>query len=118
MILGYYFGRDDIKSQLQKQIRRSFIAPGVPKMMVYGPYGSGKTQTLFYLEHYLRTAPPSSVKGTPHTLYLTIEMRSNSSAANFHMQLMEALGKDIVSNWVRRLFDTNKDFDSDSVGDI
>ena len=57
---------------------------------------------------------PNSIfcKGFPHTLYLTVEMRSNSTAANFHMQLMEALGKDIVSNWVRNLFDTNKDFDT------
>ncbi len=108
----YYFGRDDIKNQLQKQIRRSFIAPGVPKMMVWGPYGSGKTQTLFYLKYYLCENPPSSAKGVPHTLYLTLEMRSNSTATNFHMQLMEALGKDIVSSWVRKLFDTNKDFDN------
>ena len=108
----YYFGRDDIKKQLQKQIRRSFIAPGVPKMMVWGPYGSGKTQTLFYLQHYLRTQAPASAKGTPLVKYLTIEIRSNSTAVNFHMQLMEALGKDVVSRWIRRLFDTNKDFDT------
>ena len=37
----YYFGRDDIRDRLQRQIRRSFIAPGIPKMMVWGPYGSG-----------------------------------------------------------------------------
>lgn len=108
----YYFGRDDIRERLQKQIRRSFIAPGIPKMMVWGPYGSGKTQTLFYLEHYLKTQPPSSAKGTPHTLYLTIELRSNATAANVHMQLMEALGKEVVSRWVRNLFDKNADFDS------
>jgi hypothetical protein len=112
----YYFGREDIKKQLQKQIRRAFIAPGIPKIMVWGPYGSGKTQTLFYLKHFLCTQTPSSAKGVPHTLYLTIEMRSNSTAANLHMQLMEALGKDIVSNWVRKLFDTNKDFDTTLLG--
>ena len=108
----YYFGRNDIRDRLQKQIRRSFIAPGIPKMMVWGPYGSGKTQTLFYLDHYLKTQPPSSAKGTPHTLYLTIEVRSNATAANFHMQLMEALGKEVVSRWVRSLFDSTGDFNS------
>ncbi|MBW2694557.1 MAG: hypothetical protein JRE57_18345, partial [Deltaproteobacteria bacterium] len=50
--------------------RRSFIAPGIPKMMVWGPYGSGKTQTLFYLEYYLKTETPSSAKGIPNTIYL------------------------------------------------
>jgi hypothetical protein len=107
----YYFGRNDIRERIQKQIRRAFIAPGIPKMMVYGPYGSGKTQTLFYLDYLLKTQPPSSAKGTPHTLYLTIEVRSNATASNFHMQLMEALGKDVVSKWVRNLFDATSEFD-------
>lgn len=108
----YYFGRDEIKTQLQKQIRLSFIDPGVPKMMVWGPYGSGKTQTLFYLKDFLSKQKPPSVKGIPHTLYLTIEMRSNSTAGNLHMQLMESLGKDTVTKWVRNLFDIDKDFDN------
>lgn len=101
----FYFGRDDIKSRLQRQVRRAFIAPGVPKIMVWGPYGSGKTQTLFYLEHYLKTETPPACQGDPHTLYVTVEMRSNSTASHLHMQLMEALGKDTVARWVRRLFD-------------
>lgn len=107
----YYFGRNDIRERLQKQIRRAFIAPGIPKMMVWGSYGSGKTQTLFYLDYFLKTHPPSSANGIPHTLYLTIEVRSNATAANFHMQLMEALGKDVVSKWVRGLFDSTSGFD-------
>lgn len=107
----YYFGRDDIRERLQKQIRRSFIAPGVPKMMVQGPYGSGKTQTLFYLEHFLKTQTPNTAKGTPHALYLAIELRSNATATNYHMQFMEALGKEVVSKWVRSLFDTTSEFD-------
>jgi hypothetical protein len=107
----YYFGRNDIRERLQRQIRRSFIAPGIPKMMVWGPYGSGKTQTLFYLDYYLKTQPPASAKGMPHTLYLAIEVRSNATAGNFHMQLMEALGKDTVTKWVRKLADEAKDFD-------
>ena len=108
----YYFGRDDIKRHLQKQIRLSFIDPGIPKIMIWGPYGSGKTQTLYFLKHYLCTQPPASAKGTPLVLYLTVEMRSNSTSSNLHMQLMETLGKDIVSTWVRKLFDSIKDFDS------
>jgi hypothetical protein len=108
----YYFGRHDIKILLEKQLRRAFIDPGVPKMMVYGPYGSGKTQTLFYLEHYLRNQPIPSIQGfTPHTVYLTVELRSNSTASGLHMQIMEALGKDVVSGWVRKLFETRGNFD-------
>jgi len=108
----YYFGRNDIKERLQRQLRRSFVAPGIPKMMVWGPYGSGKTQTLFYLEHYLKTETPNSCNGVPHTLYVTIEMRSNSAASHLHMQLMEALGKDVVAGWVRKLFDQVSNLDT------
>lgn len=106
----YYFGRDDIRQRLQKQIRHSFIAPGIPKIMVWGPYGSGKTQTLFYLDYFLKTNPPNSLKGTPHTIYLTVEIKANATASNLHVQLMEGLGKDAVSKWVKTLFDTPGDF--------
>lgn len=101
----FYFGRDDIKKRLEQQLRRSFVTPGVPKMMVWGPYGSGKTQTLFYLEYYLKNQTPDSCNGLPHTLYVAAEMRSNSTANHLHMQLMEELGKEIVAGWVRGLFD-------------
>jgi len=108
----FYFGRDDIKSRLQRQVRRAFISPGVPKIMVWGPYGSGKTQTLFYLEHYLKTETPAHCQGAPHTLYVTVEMRSNSTASHLHMQLMETLGKEAVSGWVRSLFDQVANLDT------
>jgi hypothetical protein len=109
----YYFGRNDIRDRLQRQIRRSFIAPGIPKMMVWGPYGSGKTQTLFYLEHYLKTSPPPSANGIPHTLYVTIEIRSNSTAGHLHMQLLESLGKETVAKWVRKLFESSSNLDDE-----
>lgn len=109
----YYFGRPEIKERLQRQIRKAFIAPGIPKLMIYGPYGSGKTQTLFYLEHYLKTSPPNSLKGVPHTLYLTVEMRSSSDAAHLHMQMMEALGKETVARWVRKLFEQTSDLNTE-----
>lgn len=108
----YYFGRDDKKILLQKQLLRAFIAPGVPKMMIWGPYGSGKTQTLFYLDHYLKTETPSSCQGRPRTIYLAVEMRSRSDASRLHMQIMEALGKQTVTDWVRKLFTETPNLDS------
>jgi DNA replication protein DnaC len=49
----FYFGRDEISRRIKKQLRISFVEPGVPKMVVYGSYGSGKTQTLYHLRHFL-----------------------------------------------------------------
>jgi len=100
----FYFGRDDIRDKVLKQMRHSFAAPGTPKMMIWGPYGSGKTQTLFYLDWTLHHDPPSYLQLQPHTVHLDIEVQSKSNASSLHMQLLETLGKETVSNWVRELF--------------
>ncbi len=108
----FYFGRDDIKDKVLKQMRRAFVAPGTPKMMIWGPYGSGKTQTLFYLEWKLHHDRPSSLILQPHTVHLDIEVQSKSDASALHMQLLETLGKETVSNWVRELFKQVSDLKS------
>lgn len=108
----YYFGRHDTKVRLQKQVRRAFIDPGVPKMMIYGPYGSGKTQTLFYLHHYLQNEVQAIDSAKPHLVYIPVEMQERSKSANLHMQLMQALGKETVSGWVRKLFETSPNLDA------
>lgn len=107
----YYFGRHDTKTRLQQQVRRSFIDPGVPKMMIYGPYGSGKTQTLFYIHYYLENEIREIDHKKPYIVYVPIEMQEKSKALNLHMQLVQALGKDTVSGWVKKLFDSSPDFD-------
>lgn len=108
----YYFGRHDTKLRLEKQIKRAFIDPGVPKMMIYGPYGSGKTQTLFYLNHFLENVVQVIDGAKPHLVYVPVEMQERSKASNLHMQLMQALGKDTVSGWVRKLFDTSPNLET------
>jgi len=100
----FYFGRDDIKDKALKQMRRAFVAPGTPKMMIWGPYGSGKTQTLFYLDWTLHNNCPSSLQLQPHMVHLDVEVQSKSDASSLHMQLLETLGKETVSGWVRELF--------------
>jgi len=107
----YYFGRHDTKLRLQKQVKRAFIDPGMPKMMIYGPYGSGKTQTLFYLQHYLQMEIQAVDGAIPHLVYIPVEMQERSKASNLHMQLMQALGKETVSGWIRRLFETSSSLD-------
>lgn len=113
----FYFGRDETKEILVDQLRKTFVNPGIPKMMIYGPFGSGKTHTLFHLEHILRNDPPKSCRHDPYTVYAVIEMRSNSDANHLHAQIMEALGKDVVTNWARELADTQPDLDA-SIGEL
>ena len=107
----FYFGRSEIEERLKGQLRRSFVDPGVPKMVVYGSFGSGKTQTLSYLEHYLRTERPEACRETPRTVRLDLEMGSKSDHKAWHFQLMERLGLSTVESWIDGLFGRTRDLD-------
>jgi len=99
----FYFGRHEIKHWIIGQLKRSFVDPGIPKMILYGPYGSGKTQTLFHIEYYLKKSKPGSCKFLPKTVHLDLEMLSKSTNFDLHIQLLEAIGKDVVVKWIEQL---------------
>jgi hypothetical protein len=106
----FYFGRKTLEERMLKQMGRAFIDPRVPKMMIWGAYGCGKTQTLYYLEHCLTHKKPSQCKGDPHLVHLEIEVQnSKSPAASWHLQLTEALGMATVQGWLNTLFDKSPD---------
>lgn len=109
----FYFGREEIKNRLKAHLRRSFVEPGVPKMVLYGSFGSGKTQTLFYLNYYLQNEQPEACIQVPKTFHLDLEMHSKSDHKNWHLQLMETLGKKTVSEWIDSLFDRTQNLDSE-----
>lgn len=99
----FYFGREEIKKRIQSQIRRAFVEPGIPKMLIYGSYGSGKTQTLFYIQHFLQSGMPWKKTFAIHPIHLDLEMRSKSNYYDWHLQLMEKLGKETVTKWIEDL---------------
>lgn len=109
----FYFGRDPLRARMLKQIKRSFIDPQVPKMMIYGAYGSGKTQTLFHLAHELVKNTPTSCKGKPHVVHLDIEVQSKSLAEQWHLQMIEALGMATVQGWLQALFTKSVNFEQE-----
>jgi len=109
----FYFGREEIKNRIKAQLRRSFVEPGVPKMVIYGSFGSGKTQTLYYLENYLKKERPESCRYEPITIHVDLEMHYKSTHRDWHLQLLEALGKDRTSLWVDKLFSKSADFDTE-----
>jgi hypothetical protein len=110
----FYFGRDQLDQRMKNQLKRAFIDPQVPKMMVWGPYGCGKTQTLYYLDHWMEHDTPTSCKGKPHTVHVEIEVRSKSTAAEWHLQNMEALGMAAVQDWLNIIYPKHRDdFDAE-----
>lgn len=113
----FYFGREQLRNRMMKQIGRAFIDPQVPKMMIYGAYGSGKTQTLHYLAYELTNNTSKSCKGKPHVVHFDIEVQSKSMADRWHLQMMEALGMQTVQIWLQELFAKSANFEQE-VDDI
>jgi len=109
----FYFGRDQLRDRMKRQISRAFIDPQVPKMMIWGAYGSGKTQTLYYLAHELVNSTPASCKGSPHVVHLGIEVQSKSMADLWHLQMTESLGMTTVQGWLQTLFSKCANFDQE-----
>jgi hypothetical protein len=102
-----------MKAQLLNQIKRAFLSPGIPKMFIYGAYGSGKTQTLYYIGYWLRNNKPPTCTLAPRVVYLDLEMRSKSDFRDWHLQLMEALGKDQVTTWIEGLSSSGTNFEAE-----
>lgn len=107
----FYFGRKPLENRMRKQISRAFIDPQIPKMMVWGPYGCGKTQTLYNLAFWLTNNKIPSCKWVPHPVHLDIEMQSRSTAGSWHLQNMEAIGMQVVQDWLKKLFEKSSNYD-------
>ena len=73
----FYFGRQQLDDRMKKQLARAFVDPQVPKMMVWGPYGCGKTQTLYYLAYGLEK--PSLPRARARPTSCTSTSRSKAS---------------------------------------
>lgn len=109
----FYFGRDPLERRMKQQISRAFVDPQVPKMMVWGPYGCGKTQSLYYLAYWLEHQKPPSCKDKPFVVHLDIEVQSKSTASSWHLQNMEAIGMETVQNWLQQLFGKASNFNQE-----
>src|SRR4051794_19899285 len=49
----FYFGRSDLEQAIKSRLDRGILLQGVPKMVLYGAFGAGKTHTLYHIKWYL-----------------------------------------------------------------
>src|SRR5207245_394565 len=94
-----YFGGTELQERIRMRILRDFNQErAVPKFMIFGPYGGGKTHTLRNIEYRLRT-DPCLKDGLPPVRSIRYELapiRSKERWTTVHTRLMNAIGQDLV----------------------
>lgn len=96
---GLYFGRHQLESILKDQIENSFLKVGVPKIFLTGPYGSGKTHTLFHIKHFMAEHGPHS--GEVEVVYFDIgPMKAKTHYAQLHRSFLDHMSRDRVKQLV------------------
>jgi hypothetical protein len=100
-----YFGRHELESRLKEQIENSFLKVGVPKIFMTGPYGSGKTHTLFHLKHFLSQA---TARPSVEVIYFDIgPMKAKTHYSQLHRSFLDRLSRDRVKQLVDRFVSEN-----------
>ena len=80
-----YFGRSEAESILTEMIEKSFSANVPPKSVVFGEWGTGKTQTIW---HFINTI----LKDRSDSVYVGLpELPSNATFLDFYNILMNRL---------------------------
>lgn len=94
-----YFGGAELESRIRERILRDLNQDrAVPKFMIFGPYGGGKTHNLRHIEYVLGT-DATLRDGLPHLRPLRYELapiRSKERWTTVHTRIMNAIGFEVV----------------------
>lgn len=94
-----YFGGTELESRIRERILRDLNQDrAVPKFMILGPYGGGKTHNLRHIEYVLGTDPTLRDE-LPHLRPLRYELapiKSKERWTSVHTRIMNAIGFEVV----------------------
>jgi hypothetical protein len=86
----FYFGRGELAESITQRLRRGITVQRVPKMVLFGAFGAGKTHTLYhikwFLEHHLETRFEVRYVETPP------DISRKSTYALLHRAMMDRVG--------------------------
>jgi hypothetical protein len=100
-----YFGRAKLEENLRAQLLYGLSVAGVPRMVIFGPYGSGKTHTLHHIKWYLENVD-LPVMSQVRIVKMPLLAR-NSTFLALHAKLVDAVGLEYVRT-VLNLFMTSR----------
>jgi Cdc6-like AAA superfamily ATPase len=91
------FARQELDTQLQTILRKSFRTSNPPKFVLYGDWGVGKTHTMHHISHVVQNTPGYDAQ------IVFIELPDINAKSTFqvaHAALLDALGLNTVKNWM------------------
>lgn len=94
---GLLFARQELDSQLQRILRKSFRTENPPKFVLYGDWGVGKTHTMHHISYEIDHS------GAYKARIVFVELPDINSRDTFqvaHAALLDALGLTTVKNWM------------------
>jgi len=92
---GLYFGRQELERQLKDRIQNDLLLRGVPKIIMQGPYGTGKTHTLYHVKHYMQHQ--LEWEQTLNIIVFSIgPLKARTPYQHLHRKFMDGLGRDAV----------------------
>jgi hypothetical protein len=90
-----YFGRDELADRIKTRIESDFLEQrAVPKLLLHGQYGAGKTHSLFFIKYLLETNERWR-RIFPKTMPITLELgplKKKERWVTVHRHLVDSVG--------------------------
>lgn len=98
-----YAGRDNLRSQLEKRVNRAILVNQKLHTILWGPYGGGKTHTLYYIKHYLESKPVG--ERTPEVYALVCPAFVRNTFVELYSAIIRELGKKFILELLHSCYD-------------
>lgn len=100
---AWYFGNAAVQDSIVERIRSDVDVRGVPKFGVVGRFGSGKTHTLFHLEHWFESGKSGYVFRTFYSRIApyTEDDPQTRGWCYIHRKILDAMGERFLRELVR-----------------
>lgn len=97
----FYFGRSELAKDITTRIDRSVLLQSVPKLVLFGAYGAGKTHTLYHIKWFLENH--ESHKFEVRYVETPIDLHKKSKYHELHQAMMDRLGPTTVRRLLEKL---------------
>lgn len=99
-----YFGNSHLNDTIVKACEDAVLLAKPPKMYLWGPYGSGKTHTLFHLKHHIENKIILQSGNRYVVPVFEVELHAKTTYQYLHQKMLEALGMDRVREYANFFF--------------